>query len=154
MLEGLTYQSIPKPPIPPGQYPKHLTGVLLQTVGNLTQNEVRPVGHLILCQNVLALQAKGFFKILSTLSMCTVFTGHCSYIHCFVGAFDSLWKSPGFLEWTILLEWTNLFKTAFQDLKIFRLCLVGHLHFNKWFDEREICWIVTAGWGTWRFLKH
>ena len=62
MLEGLTYQSIPKPPIPAGQYPKHLTGVLLHTVGNLTQNDIRPVGHLILCQNVLALQAKGFFK--------------------------------------------------------------------------------------------
>ena len=65
------------------------------------------------------LKIKGFFKILSTLSMCTVFTGHCSYIRCFVGAFDSLWKSPRFLEWTILLEWTNLCKTAFQDLRYF-----------------------------------
>ena len=36
-------QSIPKPPIPPG----HLTRVKLRTVGNLTQNEARPVGHLI-----------------------------------------------------------------------------------------------------------
>ena len=106
-------------PSPFGQYPNHLTGVLLHTVRNLTQNDARPVGHLILCQNVSALQAKGFFKILSTLSMCTVFTGHCSYIRCFVGAFDSLWKSPRFLEWTILLEWTNLCKTAFQDLRYF-----------------------------------
>ena len=59
------------------------------------------------------------FKILSTLSMCTVFMGHCSYIRCSVGAFDSLWKSPGFLKWTILLEWTNLCKTAFQDFRYF-----------------------------------
>ena len=69
MLEGLIYQSIPKPPIPPGQYPKHLTGVLLHTVRNLTQNDAGPVGHLICCQNVSALQAKGFL-ILSALSMC------------------------------------------------------------------------------------
>ena len=34
------YQSIPKPPILPG----HLTRVKLGMVGNLTQNEARPVG--------------------------------------------------------------------------------------------------------------
>ena len=38
------YQSIPKPPIPPPS--GHLTHVKLRTVGNLTQNEARPVGHL------------------------------------------------------------------------------------------------------------
>ena len=40
------YQSIPKPPIPPRAIPGHLTLVKLRTVGNLTQNEARPVGHL------------------------------------------------------------------------------------------------------------
>ena len=41
------YQSIPKPPTPPPQpTPRHLTRVKLRTVGNLTQNEARPVGHL------------------------------------------------------------------------------------------------------------
>ena len=41
------YQSIPKPPIPPPRaIPGHLTRVKLRTVGNLTQNEARPVGHL------------------------------------------------------------------------------------------------------------
>ena len=40
------YQSIPKPSIPPGAFPGHLTRVELRTAGNLTQNEVRPVGHL------------------------------------------------------------------------------------------------------------
>ena len=62
MLEGITYPSIPKPPISPGQYPKHLTRGLLHTVRNLTQNDARPVGHLILCQNVSALPAKDFLK--------------------------------------------------------------------------------------------
>ena len=46
LLEGVMYQSIPKPPIPPGAIPGHLTRVKLRTVGNLTQNEARPVGHL------------------------------------------------------------------------------------------------------------
>ena len=40
------YQSIPKPPIPPRAIPGHLTRVKLRTVGNLTQNEARPVWHL------------------------------------------------------------------------------------------------------------
>ena len=40
------YQSIPKPPIPPRANPGHLTRVKLRTVGNLTQNEPPPVGHL------------------------------------------------------------------------------------------------------------
>ena len=34
------------------------------------------------------------FIILSACSMCNAFTCHCSYIHCFVGAFESFWKSP------------------------------------------------------------
>ena len=33
------------PPLPPAM-PGHLTRVKLRTVGNLTQNEARPVGHL------------------------------------------------------------------------------------------------------------
>ena len=40
------YQLIPKSPIPPRAIPGHLTRVKLRTVGNLTQNEARPVGHL------------------------------------------------------------------------------------------------------------
>ena len=40
------YQSIPKPPIPPRATPGHLTLVNLRTVGNLAQNDARPVGHL------------------------------------------------------------------------------------------------------------
>ena len=40
------YQSIPKPPIPLRAIPGHLTRVKFRTLGNLTQNEARPVGHL------------------------------------------------------------------------------------------------------------
>ena len=40
------YKSIPKPPIPPRTILGHLTRVKFRTVGNLTQNEARPVGHL------------------------------------------------------------------------------------------------------------
>ena len=36
LLEGVMYQSIPKPPIPPGAIPGHLTRVKVRTVGNLT----------------------------------------------------------------------------------------------------------------------
>ena len=63
------YQSIQKPPIPPPPHPHpltracpgHLTGVLLRTVGNSTENEARPVGHLILLsKRWSASQAKGF----------------------------------------------------------------------------------------------
>ena len=47
-LINLMYHSIPKPPIPPfpRAMPEHLTRVKLHTVGNLTQNEAHPVGHL------------------------------------------------------------------------------------------------------------
>ena len=34
------------PPPPPRAIPGHLTRVELRTVGNLTQNEAHPVGHL------------------------------------------------------------------------------------------------------------
>ena len=40
------YQSIPKPPIPPSGNPRAFDSRYLRTVGTLTQNEARPVGHL------------------------------------------------------------------------------------------------------------
>ena len=53
------FQSRPSPR--PRAIPGHLTRVKLRTVGNLTQNEARPVGHLTLCQNVCQRsEAKGF----------------------------------------------------------------------------------------------
>ena len=53
------YQSIPKPPIsPPRAIPGHLTRVKLRTVGNLTQNEARPVGHLFVSKRLSAVGSK------------------------------------------------------------------------------------------------
>ena len=53
---GFMYQSIPKPPIPP---PGHLTRVKLHIVGNLTQNEAPPVGHLtFVSKRLLAVGSK------------------------------------------------------------------------------------------------
>jgi len=55
------YKSIPKPPIPPRAIPGHLTRIKLRTVGNLTQNEARPVGHLTFVLNVRQRsETKGF----------------------------------------------------------------------------------------------
>ena len=56
----IMYQSIPKPPIPPPRaIPGHLTRVKLRTVGNLTQNEARPVGHLtFVSKRLLAVGSK------------------------------------------------------------------------------------------------
>ena len=55
------YQSIPKPPIPPRAIPGHLTRVKFRTVGNLTQNEARPVGHLtFVSKRLSASESKGF----------------------------------------------------------------------------------------------
>jgi len=51
------------------------------------------------------------------------FKGHCSYIHCFVGAFESLWKSPlnvSFVEWRILKV----------DIAIFPSCIVVKLYYQ------------------------
>ena len=54
-------------------------------------------------------------------SLCNSFTGHCSYIHCFVGAFEKpvKWGLSGINSF---LKWTNLRKIAFGGLiKIFWL---------------------------------
>ena len=48
------YQSIPKPPIPHLAIPGHLTRVKLRTVGNLTQNEAWPMGHLTFVSKCLS----------------------------------------------------------------------------------------------------
>ena len=97
-------------------YPGHLTGVFLRAVGNLTQNEVRPVEHLtFVSKRWSASQKKGFR---STFSMYTVFKGHCSYMYIdlleHLRAFE---KARGLAVMNNLIE-TNKpprHKTAFQD---------------------------------------
>ena len=41
------------PPPPPRAYSGHLTGVLLRTVGNVTQNEAHPLGQLTFASGML-----------------------------------------------------------------------------------------------------
>ena len=61
------------------------------------------------------------FIILSGFSLCNSFTCHCSYIHCFVGAFEKPVKW-GLSGMNSFLKWTNLRKIAFGGLiKIFWL---------------------------------
>ena len=56
-------------PSPRRAYPGHLTGVLLRTVGNLTQDEASPVGHLTFVTKRLS-ASQG--KILVILSACAL----------------------------------------------------------------------------------
>ena len=61
------------------------------------------------------------FIILSAFSLCNEFTGHCSCIHSFVGAFEKPVKW-GLSGMNSFLKWTNLRKIAFGGLiKIFWL---------------------------------
>ena len=86
------YQSIPKPPLrgrPPPPPPGHLTGVLLRTVGKLSQNEARQVGHLtVLSKRWSSSQAEGSRS--SFIPHVHRVHGVVAHIHCFVGAFESL----------------------------------------------------------------
>ena len=91
-------------PPPRPAYHGHLTRGLLRSVGILTQRRHARSGIWRSCQNACQRRKQKDFVILSAFSMCNAFTGHCTYIHCFVGAFERFWKSPlneGFLEWTV-----------------------------------------------------
>ena len=78
LFDEIMYQSIPKRPILPRAIPGHLTRVKLRTVGNLTQNEARPVGHLTfrVKMSVSGRKQKGFSIL--WFSRWAAFTGHCS----------------------------------------------------------------------------
>ena len=97
------YQSIPKPriPPPPGAIPGHLTRVKLRTVGNLTQNEARPVGHLTFMSKRLS--AVGGKRI----SRRAAFTG--------LALVDSTWIFL-LLSFYIVISWNMpLFKVWSED---------------------------------------
>ena len=119
--------------------------------------KMRPArsGIWLSCQNA-GQRRKQKDLVILLFRMCTAFTSRCSYIHCFVGAFESLWKSPsnvGSLEWPIVWKWRNLRKTAFLDLREFRFCLVRYLTLNKQFHKWKNFWIIACGWGISRVLK-
>ena len=135
-------------------YPPGIPRAFFRTVGNLTQNEARPVGHWLSCQNVgqrfvqRVHHVQGLLTslLLYSLFYCSISESFWSYVqtdatllannsqHCV--RLHVAWKSPlnvGFLKWTMLLEWTNLRKTVFLALRYFG-CVGGNLDLNKWFD--------------------
>ena len=125
-------------------YPPGIPRVFFRTVGNFTQNEARPVGHWLSCQNVgqrFVQRVHHVQGLLTSLLLYSLFcwsiwepmklrangrnivgatllannSQHCVRLHV-------VWKSQlnaGFLKWTMLLEWTNLRKTVFLDLRYF-----------------------------------
>lgn len=87
----LLIPKLPIPPPPPPSIPRHLTGVFLLTVEiwKFVQWGIGLSG-----ENSGQHHKQKDFVILSTLCIiCTMIMGHYSYIHCFVGALESLWKS-------------------------------------------------------------
>ena len=84
---------------------------------------------------------------------CKLFMGHGFYIHCFVGAFESLWRSLlklGFLGWTInFIKINKPLKDSFARLKLRSIGKSGFRFWNldfgfcneSWngFHLREIC---------------
>ena len=133
-------------------------------MGNLTQNEARPVGHWLSCQNVgqrFVQRVHHVQGLLTSLLLYSLFcwsiweplklhangrnivratllannSQHCVRLHV-------AWKSQlnaGCLKWTMLSERTNLRKTVFKHLRYFgnlvpRLCLGGNLDLNKRLD--------------------
>ena len=143
------YQPIPTPPMPPTPTPP-----VIWLVFGSAQWEIWPKMRLarsgiwLSCQNA-GQRRKQKDLVILLFRMCTAFTSRCSYIHCSVGAFESLWKSPsnvGSLEWPVVWKSRNLRTTAFRDLREFRLCLVRYLTLNKRFDKWENFLIISCGY--------
>ena len=65
-------------PPPPRAIPGHLTRVKLRTVGNLTQNEARPVGHLTFVSKRLSAVGNKRISQFFDSARAPLFTGHCS----------------------------------------------------------------------------
>ena len=125
-------------------YPPGIPRAFFRTVGNLTQNEARPVGHWLSCQNVGQRFVQRVHHVQVLLTSLLLYSLFCWSIwepmklrangRNIVGAtllannsqycvrLRVVWKSPlnvGFLKWTVLLEWTNLRETVFLDLRYF-----------------------------------
>ena len=119
------YQSIPKPPIPRA-IPGHLTRVKLRTVGNLTQNEARPVGQLTFVSKRLS--AVGSKRISQQVSR----------VH------GSLLLSILLLSFYIVLSWNMpLFRVWSEDKLNKKFVMVEN------FAElvSAVCFNMPGGWG-------
>ena len=132
MKKGLMYQSIPKPPIPPRAIPGHLTHFKLRTVGNLTQNEARPVGQLTFVSKRLS--AVGSKRISQ------LFDSEGERRSRVIALVDSTWVFL-FLSFYIVLSWhMPLFREWSED------------KLNKNFENfaelvSAVCFNVPGGWG-------
>ena len=99
------------------------------------------------------------FVILSTLSMCTTFTGQCSFIHCFAGAFERLSKNllkVGFLEWNEQTYLRQLSETLYISVVFSRLFafekkgrrMRKYLNSRWWVGGFAAFWSASQ-WGIW-----
>ena len=131
------YQSIPKPPIPPPRaIPGHLTRIKLRTVGNLTQNGARPVGHLtFVSKRRSAVGNKGFRNSLIQ----HVSRAHRSSIPTWVFLLLSVY---------IVISWNNpLFKVWSVD-KLSKKFVVAE-NFAEFVSKgRRCCLIFVISWVT------
>lgn len=87
------YLLIPKLPIltPTPKHSQAFDWSFSPYSGNL---EICPVGIGLSSENSGQHHKQKDFVILSTLCIiCSMIMGHYSYIHCFVGTLESLWKS-------------------------------------------------------------
>ena len=111
--------------------------------------KMRPArsGIWLSCQNA-GQRRKQKDLVILLFRMCTAFTSRCSYIHCFVGAFESLWKSPlnvGSLA--TCLEMKKPPYDSFPRLKGVKVVsIVRYLTLNKRFHKWENFWIISCGY--------
>ena len=130
------YQSIPKPPIPHRAIPGHLTRVKLRTVGNFTQNEARPVGHLTFVSKRLS--AVGSKRISQFFDSAGEPRSRVIALHC-----DSTWVFL-MLSFYIVLSWNiPLFKVWSEDKLNKKFVVVEN------FAElvSTVCFNMPGGWG-------
>ena len=107
-LQIVMYQLIPKPPIPtPREIPGYLTCIKLLTVGNLTQNEARPVGHLTFVSKCLS--------VVGSKMIFQFFDSACEPRSRVIALVDSTWVFL-LLSFYIVISWNMpLFKVWSED---------------------------------------
>ena len=116
---------------PPRAIPGHLTRVKLRTVGNLTQNESRPVGHLTFVSKRLS--------VVGSKRISQFFDSEGEPRSRVIALVDSTWFFL-FLSFCIVLSWNMpLFKVWSED------------KLNKKFIVAENCFHsllhMPGGWG-------
>ena len=138
LLELLGYSNVPvnsKTAHPPRAIPGHLTRVKLRTVGNLTQNEARPVGHLtFLSKRLSAVGSKRISQFFDSAGEPR------SRVIPFV---DSTWVFL-LLSFYLVLSWNmSLFKVWSKDKLNKKFVVVE----NFAVLVATVCFNMPGGWG-------